>query len=300
MVNLKTLALAAAAPSTILAGATPNNKVGTGINIATLDLSNLRLSSTASAPGFDPRSKKATRDVLPTETEGELFSRNVIGTDNRVNWNQTVYPYNAIVKVEYIWNGNTRVCSGVLIGPRHVATSRQCAPQFGETNNSYKFMPNFYFGERFPSAGMINWYMDMQSFGDCNVRDDWAIFILNRRLGQELGYFGAKNFDPATQLNKGQMFNYGWPADKSFGWMQPTRQDQISVQSIGTGCEGGGSLRTNTDAVWGQKGGPLWAVENGDRWCYGVLQDEDRTDYTPFAGGSKFVAAVIKTRQDYP
>ncbi|KAK0745491.1 hypothetical protein B0T18DRAFT_326696 [Schizothecium vesticola] len=235
----------------------------------------------------------ARRDI----DNSDLHARNVIGTDNRVNWNSTDYPYNAMVQVE--WVGRT-VCSGVLIGPRHVATARTCAPQIGETGQQFKFKPNVHFGERFPSAGMINWYVDGVGFGDCVVKDDWAIFILDKRLGEQLGYLGAKVFDPATQLNKAQFFSYGWPADKSFGFMQPTRQEGISVNSMGTGCEPGGSLRTDADAAWGQKGAPLWAVENGSRFVYGVLQDETRTDYTPFAGGVNFVNAVGKTRADYP
>jgi len=32
-----------------------------------------------------------------------------------------------------------------------------------------------------------------------------------------MGYLGAKVFDAATQMNKGQFFSYGWPADKSVG-----------------------------------------------------------------------------------
>src|SRR5689334_22194345 len=75
----------------------------------------------------------AAEGFVPLHVRGEidnsdLHARNVIGTDYRVNWNSTDYPYNAIVQVE--WVGRT-VCSGVLIGPRHVATARTCAPQFG-------------------------------------------------------------------------------------------------------------------------------------------------------------------------
>ncbi|KAK3387395.1 trypsin-like cysteine/serine peptidase domain-containing protein, partial [Podospora didyma] len=227
-----------------------------------------------------------------------LAERNVLGVDNRVNWNQTVYPYNAIVKIEWV---GKKLCSGVLVGPRQVATSRQCAPAIGQTGQTFKFMPNYYFGERYPSAGMINWYMPtMVGFGDCGVKDDWAIFILNARLGDTMGYFGAKNLDPATQLNGAQFFNYGWPQDRSAGGMQPTRQEAISVTALGTGCEPGGSLQTNADSGPGQLGGPLWAVESGSRYLYGVLQNEYRSDYTPFAGGDRLVAAVIKTRQDFP
>ncbi|KAB5575268.1 trypsin-like cysteine/serine peptidase domain-containing protein [Coniochaeta sp. 2T2.1] len=243
-----------------------------------------------------PSAWTPTARSLELDTE-ELTSRNVIGTDDRVNWNQTVYPYNAMVKIE--WTGR-KLCSGVLIGPRHVATARTCAPAFGETGQKFKFMPNFYWGERFPSAGMVNWYMGLVGFGDCVVKDDWAVFILDARLGEQLGYLGAKTFDAATQLNKAQFFHYGWPQDKSVGGFQPMRQEGISVKSLGTGCEPGGSLRTDADVSLGSLGGPLWAVENGDRFVYGVLQDEGRSDYTPFAGGANFVAAVGQTRADYP
>ena len=256
-----------------------------------LDTSTLEALSSVPPSAWTPRARSSELD------SEELTARNVIGTDNRVDWNQTVYPYNTMVKIE--WTGR-KLCSGVLIGPRHVASARTCAPAFGETGQKFKFMPNFYWGERFPSAGMLNWYMGAVGFGDCVVKDDWVVFILDTRLGDQLGYLGAKTFDPATQLNKAQFFHYSWPQDKSVGGFQPTRQEGISVKSLGTGCEPGGSLRTDADVALGSLGGPLWAVENGDRYVYGVVQDEARSDYTPFAGGANFVAAVGKTRADYP
>lgn len=289
MVNLFHLVAAAALTSTAVLAMPKQAAEPSGIFI---DASTFQNPNPAPVAGFVP-----IHALSASVDSEELLARNVIGTDNRVNWNSTDYPYNAMVQVEWV---GRKTCSGVLIGPRHVATARECAPQFGETGQQFKFKPNFYWGERFPSAGMINWYMDGVGFGDCVVKDDWAIFILDKRLGEQLGYLGAKTFDPAAQLNKAQFFHYGWPADKSFGFMQPTRQEAISVKSLGTGCEPGGSLRTDTDAAWGQEGGPLWAVENGARYVYGVLQDDTRTDYTPFAGGANFVAAVGKTRQDYP
>lgn len=268
--------------------AVPRNAEATGIVLDAAAYGDIRLTSVApSSPFPHTRSK----------FEPELTARNVIGTDNRVIWNQTVYPYNAMIRIE--WSGR-KLCSGVLIGPRHVATARTCAPAIGETGNTFKFMPNYYFGERFPSAGMVNWYLTGVGFGDCVVKDDWAIFILDNRLGDQLGYLGAKIFDPTTQLNKAQFFHFGYPQDKSVGGMQATRQEGISVKSVGTGCEPDGSLRTDADAALSQLGGPLWAVENGDRFVYGVLQDETRSDYTPFAGGTNFVNAVGKTRADYP
>jgi len=81
--------------------------------------------------------------------------------------------------------------------------------------------------------------------------------------------------------------------------MQPTRQEGISVRSVGTGCEPGGSMRTDADSAWGQVGAPLWGGEGGSRYMYGVLQDENSREYTPFAGRVNFVNAVGKTRADY-
>jgi hypothetical protein len=283
--SVKSLSLAALTSRVL---AFPRNAEATGIVLDAAAYGDISLTSVAPSSPF-PHTR--------SDSEAELTARNVIGTDNRVIWNQTVYPYNAMVRIE--WSGR-KLCSGVLIGPRHVATARTCAPAIGETGNTFKFMPNYYFGERFPSAGMINWYLTGVGFGDCVVKDDWAIFILDNRLGDQLGYLGAKVFDPNTQLNKAQFFHFGYPQDKSVGGMQATRQEGISVKSVGTGCEPDGSLRTDADAALSQLGGPLWAVENGDRFVYGVLQDETRSDYTPFAGGTNFVNAVGKTRADYP
>lgn len=291
--SLKSLSLAALAstalamPTTLQDRAT--NAKGTGILLDEDSLAAFQHLPSVPPSSFQP----VARDAF----DADLAAREIIGTDNRVVYNMTIYPYNTMVRIEF----GFVVCSGVLIGPRHVATSRTCAPQYGTVPGGYKFSPNYYNGDRFPTAGFINWYMLPVGFGDCAVKDDWAIFILDQRLGDQQGYLGAKTFDASTQLNKAQFFHFGWGKDNR---KVPVRQEAISVKSIGSGCEpvNEGSLRTDADVDIGQLGGPLWAVENGDRFVYGVLQQElaNNQGYSPFAGGSNFVAAVGKTRADYP
>ncbi|KAH8878918.1 trypsin-like serine protease [Thozetella sp. PMI_491] len=218
-----------------------------------------------------------------------LQERGIIGADNRVLWDHQEYPYNAMGRVTTSTGG---ICSGTLIGPRHMVTAKHCT----SAGATYRFAPNYYQGERLGSAGTAAVItMDAPS-GSCGSKEDWAIIILDQRLGDKYGYLGAKVIDPNTQLNKPIFFHFGYPGDH--GADKPYRQEAISASSSNA-CEPGGPIETDADAVPGQSGGPLWINENGSRYQYGVLSLTSSTG-SGFAAGGNFVNAIVRARNDFP
>ncbi|KAM7188384.1 Trypsin-like cysteine/serine peptidase domain containing protein [Naviculisporaceae sp. PSN 640] len=218
-----------------------------------------------------------------------LSARGIIGPDNRVLWPNEEYPYSAMGRVS-ITGG---LCSGSMVGRRLVATAKHCMPPAG---GSGRFAPSYYDGERKGGSNVVAVISMAQGTGACNQKEDWAIFVLADPIGDSTGYLGAKVIDCDAQKNRAMFFHLGYPGDK--GAVRPYRQEGITVTRCAD-CEPGGPLETDADAVPGQSGGPLWLLENGSRFVYGVASATSSIG-TGFASGANFVNAIARARQDYP
>lgn len=143
-------------------------------------------------PGHAINSTISARD-----SDSELSSRGIIGTDNRVLWTSQDYPYSAIGRISFSsgWK-----CSGVLVGRRHVATSRNCIP----TSDTWgaRFAPSYYDGERLGGSNIIAAItLPFVAFPPCGYKDDWAILVLADPIGNERGWFGSKEVYCPGQKN---------------------------------------------------------------------------------------------------
>lgn len=178
------------------------------------------------------------------------------GKDDRVLWTDKSYPFSAMGKIE--WSSGV-FCSGALIGPRHVATAKHCAPLNNE-GVSVRFMPAFYDGETFPGAYVTTiihlpgYSVNDPGANSCDIKEDWAIFILDARLGDQHGYLGAKTIVP-SQTNKPDFLHLGYPGDLASG-RRPYRQDHITVRNK-FDCDSTGGLSTDADVMGGMSGGPI-------------------------------------------
>jgi V8-like Glu-specific endopeptidase len=220
-----------------------------------------------------------------------LTERDVNGPDDRELQTSTDYPWISMGRLALT---DGRWCSANLIGPRHISVARHCViPGVG-----YTFSPLYLDGDRF-ATGQVTTIINLAGTisSNCDYRDDWAIMVLNQRLGERYGYLGAKTFDSSV-ANRPIFWNFGYPQDK--GGNRPFVQDLISIRNY-EGCANGGPLQCEADAAGGQSGGPVWLPPdaNGARYQYGVLV-AGGPGITVLSHGPSWVNAIGKARQDYP
>ncbi|KAF2446776.1 hypothetical protein P171DRAFT_519138 [Karstenula rhodostoma CBS 690.94] len=235
---------------------------------------------------------------IPTATRPQ--KRSVIGAESRYLQTKTGNPWDYVGRLEWGVGNDGYRCSGALVGPRHLATARHC---FNTTNTAitYTFRPNYDQGARGYTAGQVTniLYVSGSLTDTCSYGDDWAVMILNQRLGDKYGYFGAKQFAGTTAT----FWHEGYPFDLG-GSERPYLEQSISGKSASQ-CNSGttGPILTKADASDGQSGGPLWLLPEADgvRYTYGVLSSGSATD-TLFAGRTAFVVLKLsssRTKQ-YP
>ncbi|KAK6853033.1 hypothetical protein PG995_011584 [Apiospora arundinis] len=233
----------------------------------------------------------------PSSSPPTQQKRYTIGPDDRVRWDDRNYPYSAMGRL----SNPKSLCSASLIGPRHVAAARHC----WTPNVPYHFAPAFNGVEVLQGAEVTEILMlkdtDLPT-GICSQNTDWAIFVLDRRLGEPMGFLGANTIDSA-HVEKPLFYNYGYPGDRD-GASRPYRQQSISVYNQ-LRCDANGPLDTDADASSGQSGGPLWLEEDGNYWQYGVmstltLPDGKQLKWTTFAGGRPWVDAIVYARERWP
>ena len=243
----------------------------------------------------------ATPFEPPESAAKKLLRRFIFGAgDDRKYWNIGVYPYHSVGRLQ--WENNI-FCSGALVGPRHVLTARHCIPGDPVGGN---FAPGYDDGARFGRGRVVAALTSegQEKGSPCNTKADWAVLILDKKLGDELGYFGVKTPDP-SKFDKPLFYHMGYPGDLENGG-RPYRMMDITVLSERSlGCDPTGPFSTDTDTAGGQSGGPHWEYDkDGNRWIWGALSIGvswgESLGYAGFASGAQMVDAINKLRKEYP
>ncbi|KAK7955936.1 uncharacterized protein PG986_005158 [Apiospora aurea] len=205
--------------------------------------------------------RPAPLGVKRASPSSPVSGRAVIGADNRVYWPSTDYPYSAMGR---LFRSDGIVCTGTLIGPRHVTTAKHCIPSDGSV--TIKFQPAYDGKDRFPSAYVTTVLAPAAGASDqCNYKDDWAVVVLDTRLGDSRGYM-SYDILPAAKADQAIFYSYGYPSDKSADVSKPYRQEAITVAKASSfKCDQYGPLNTNADANGGPVGQPDLAAARRER-----------------------------------
>ncbi|MGH6852657.1 MAG: trypsin-like serine peptidase, partial [Methylocella sp.] len=133
--------------------------------------------------------------------------------DNRRAFTDTTYPWRACGRVVTA----SKTGSGAIVGPQHVLTASHVI-DWTEVNGLIgwmRFEPDFNNGDTFePSYATITYsYKHIsQVSGEFDVAEDYVVCVMDRRIGDELGWLGTKSYDDGWDGGN-YWVNVGYPGD---------------------------------------------------------------------------------------
>lgn len=242
--------------------------------------------------------KSETR-IRPPSSERRVATT-VFGTDNRRAFQDTSYPWSTVGLVQT----NRGAGSGVMIGPRHLLTVSHVidwtAPA-GFAADWVRFTPSYFdgnapFGEAYGTH--IYWYVKEDGDGFISGNEgnfDYAVVVLDRRLGETTGWMGARGYDDAWD-NLDVWSHMGYPADLNSG-QRPTWQGGFRIDGTDAGAQ---SILHQADVFPGQSGGPMfgfWAGDVGPRAV--AVQSWQTTSNNGASGSMDMRDLVARARTDF-
>lgn len=273
--------------------------------------------SVTSIPGSRPTLNNTTaHSNCKTTTTAPLYQnstsppslekRFINPPDSRYLNNDTTYPFNLVGKLSW---SNGVFCSGALIGPRHALTAKHC--WIDDPSVTATFSPNFNgsVSNTTGSATVLAGFMPPIEWGTpCGFKGDWAILILDQRLGQRNGYFGVRQASNSSEFVEQEIFTHvGYPGDLD-GGSRPYRVDGNPIYENPPGrtqfdCDEFGPFYTDTDCMGGQSGGPIWEMDGDDAFIWGTLAVTGVNDGTAWSGwgsGDEMLGAIDFALSEFP
>lgn len=229
-----------------------------------------------------------------------------------------------LTDTSYPWCTTGRVTTpsgsgaGVLVGPRHLLTASHVLDYVDDhTFAALQFAPLASGGSP-PPFGVANavqayWYRQVKDFSDDNVAEDYAVVVLDQRMGDALGYMGCQLYTEDWN-DQVRWWHVGY-ADDIGGGLVPVVQDQISFEDadapgpIGfvVDIDNGAGLDLETESasiVPGASGGPFFDWwPDGYPYVVGVTSGFGTLEFDPdnwAGGGAPLLQAVHQALNDYP
>jgi hypothetical protein len=286
-----------------------------GRHRAVLDLAGHRPSGVgaSSVPAPAPPVRRS-----PHEDGG--VSRTIFGTDDRVVFQDTTYPWRTTGKVRTAagWG------SGTMIGRRHVLTAshvvnwnRDAAGNIGWVT----FTPG-YFDGRGPWGELVvdevlSWVQNPGTLTDQQTAFDYVVLVLRDPIGDTIGFAGHRTYQ--ASWNGGAFWQCVGYAGNLAGGERPAYQGGGTVSSeqdftmdVGGTVLTGAVLGHFNDFTPGQSGGPAWGWFGQDTWpsvigvgstigSTAVEQPNGGTDRDNEYGGGPALASLVSwARENRP
>jgi V8-like Glu-specific endopeptidase len=217
--------------------------------------------------------------------------------DGRVAYYDTRYPWGCLCRVQTAQGSG----SGVLIGPRHVLTA----------SHVVDWTPGWvtvavlqqYLTAR-DTANAVYAYASTRigpgSISDSDSDEDYAVLVLDKRLGDTYGWFGSRTYDSAWDDETSAWRNLGYPADRGWAGTTPVYQRDFFLNELGADYGSARLIRSDTFDNWpGQSGGPVFGFWDDGPYVVGVVSGQG-SDYNYISGGSLLPSLVSRARSDMP
>jgi V8-like Glu-specific endopeptidase len=233
--------------------------------------------------------------------------------DNRSTFTDTTYPWRCCGRVVTPAGQG----SGTIVGPQHVLTASHVI-DWTETNGQIgwlRFEPDFNNGDTFaPSMATITYSYEhlSQVNGEYDVAEDYVVCVMDRRIGDELGWLGTTTYDDNWDGGNYWM-HVGYPADIG-GAQQPVFEGGFSIaNSWAPGFFESGSgldMETFASLTHGDSGGPIFGNFSDGPHVVGVVSAEGTLDPVVtdlssrtgnwVAGGHEMPDLVSQARSEHP
>jgi V8-like Glu-specific endopeptidase len=183
--------------------------------------------------------------------------------DSRSPYYPNSYPFSLVGRI-FVWADTASPNwswwgTASLLGVRTIMTASHVVP-WGSSNWKALFVPAFYDGASVFGAWAASWVTNAQGYVNHAQGDDMAVMRLDVPLGNNLGWFGFRTYDPAWEdLSVWTLPGYPWDKDSGNRPWLHLNFPIIDDDNDGAGVE----LEYQADTEGGQSGAPVFAWFSG-------------------------------------
>ncbi len=210
--------------------------------------------------------------MSPEQTAGPLKARR---PDNRRVLNDTTYPWRCCGRVITA----AGQCTGALVGPRHLLTVSHVV-DWTVTQGKVgwlRFEPGYFDGEVFRPSHAVEVYsydrIAATTVDDFEVASDYVVCVLDSPIGNKLGWFGSKTYDPSWDEYM-YWSHVGYPEDLG-GGTRPYFEGPVTVKNSwrpGFLEKGHGrNIHIHASTSNGDSGGPFFGWWDNGPHIVGVV-----------------------------